>query len=132
MCRTCWIATVCWVIDTLVGLAPSVSAARSSDHHLVAPHPVSTGLATGLTARDQVVDVGQALARGHAQQVTLAVDRTGKQRTKDIDRALGTCSQAAAQPRQANLMATDQPINPGMQAAEGFARYLPKPPKRAR
>ena len=65
--------------------------------------------------------MGQALARGHAQQVTLAVDRTGKQRTKNIDRALGTCSQAAAQPRQANLMATDQPINPGMQAAEGFA-----------
>ena len=65
----------------------------------VTVHSVRVGLARPRAARQQVVDVRQAFARGQAQQVAIVVDRPGEQRAEDVYCALGTVGrQSSAQP----------------------------------
>ena len=64
--------------------------------HSVTAHSVHATFAHDLAARQQVVDVGQALACGQAEQVAIVVDRPGEQRAKDVYCALGTVGQASA------------------------------------
>ena len=67
--------------------------------HPVTAHTVHANFAHRLAARQQVVDVGQAFARGQAQQVAIVVDRPGEQSAEDVYCALWTVGrQSSAQP----------------------------------